>query len=584
MYWKAVSSMLLAVALTLIGGGAIPVAAEDTPAQAPELLAVTTGTVFTYQGQLNDNGTPASGSFDFEFKLFDAAGGGTQVGTTQNTHAVAVSQGVFTTALDFGAAFDGQARWLEIAVRPAGGGGYTLLVPRQALTATPYALGLVPGVLVSGGVAGSTLMAVNTSNNNIALRGEANGLGGVGVWGQSNANTGVYGLTTGGKGVWGESTADLGTGVYGKSNGGKGVEGLSTQNIGVYGESTNWVGVWGESVAWSGVVGNSSSGSGVLGQSQTGAGVLGHALAASGESNGVFGQSDSSVGNGVRGIAASTSGPAWGVWGHSESADGVGVRGSGAGHGVWGSSQSSSRYAVFGTHQETNSVAVKGRADSLGAVGVWGESAANTGVYGISGNANGRGVWGANTAGGWAGYFDGKVHVQGTLTKSAGSFQIDHPLDPANQYLSHSFVESPDMKNLYDGVAVLDGNGAAVVSLPDWFAALNGGEEFQGDFRYQLTPIGAAMPNLHIAEEIAGNTFRIAGGMPGMKVSWLLTGIRHDPYAESARIAVEQRKPDGEQGTYLHPELYGQPASLALGHGRVPPQGERSAEQISERR
>ena len=93
MYWKAVSSKLLAVALTLIGGGAIPVAAEDTPAQAPELLAVTTGTVFTYQGQLNDNGTPASGSFDFEFKLFDAAGGGTQVGTTQNTHAVAVSQG-----------------------------------------------------------------------------------------------------------------------------------------------------------------------------------------------------------------------------------------------------------------------------------------------------------------------------------------------------------------------------------------------------------------------------------------------------------------------------------------------------------
>jgi hypothetical protein len=201
---------------------------------------------------------------------------------------------------------------------------------------------------------------------------------------------------------------------------------------------------------------------------------------------------------------------------------------------------------------------------------VWGESHNNTGVYGISGDADGRGVWGANTSTGWAGYFDGKVHVNGELTKSSGTFVIDHPLDPANQYLHHSFVESPDMKNLYDGVVVLDADGAATVTLPDWFEALNGGAQFRDDFRYQLTPIGAAMPNLHVAEEIEGDTFRIAGGVPGMKVSWLLTGIRHDPYAEANRVVVQQTKPAGELGTYLHPELYGQPASLALGHGQVP--------------
>jgi hypothetical protein len=77
------------------------------------------------------------------------------------------------------------------------------------------------------------------------------------------------------------------------------------------------------------------------------------------------------------------------------------------------------------------------------------------------------------------------------------SFKIDNPLDPANKYLCHSFVESPDMKNVYDGVVVLDRKGKAEIELPDWFGALN------KDFRYQLTAIGAPGPNLHIAEEIS---------------------------------------------------------------------------------
>jgi hypothetical protein len=90
----------------------------------------------------------------------------------------------------------------------------------------------------------------------------------------------------------------------------------------------------------------------------------------------------------------------------------------------------------------------------------------------------------------------GPVNITGPLTKPAGSFKIDHPLDPANKYLSHSFVESPDMKNVYDGVVTLDDMGEAEIVLPDWFGALN------KDFRYQLTAIGAPAPNLHISEEI----------------------------------------------------------------------------------
>ena len=108
------------------------------------------------------------------------------------------------------------------------------------------------------------------------------------------------------------------------------------------------------------------------------------------------------------------------------------------------------------------------------------------------------------------------------------------------------------MKNVYDGVRSLDQAGEAWVPLPKWFEALN------GDFRYQLTAIGAPMPTLHIAQEISGNRFKISGGLPGRKVSWQVTGIRQDAYAQAHRIQVEEEKPELAKGTYLHPELYGQ--------------------------
>ena len=138
----------------------------------------------------------------------------------------------------------------------------------------------------------------------------------------------------------------------------------------------------------------------------------------------------------------------------------------------------------------------------------------------------------------------------GNLFKSGGSFTIDHPLDPANKTLSHSFVESPDMKNIYDGIAVLDAAGRATVALPDWFEALN------RDFRYQLTCVGGYAP-VYVAKEITGNQFEIAGGAPGLKVSWQVTGIRHDAYADANRIVVEQDKTGADRGTYLNPGAFG---------------------------
>jgi trimeric autotransporter adhesin len=158
----------------------------------------------------------------------------------------------------------------------------------------------------------------------------------------------------------------------------------------------------------------------------------------------------------------------------------------------------------------------------------------------------------------------GNVQVTGTLSKGGGSFKIDHPLDPENKYLYHSFVESPDMMNIYNGTVVLDGKGEAVVTMPEWFEALN------REFRYQLTAVGAPGPDLYIAEEIAGNSFKIAGGKAALKVSWQVTGVRKDPFAEKHRICVEEPKPESERGKYLHPEVYGKPREKGIGYLATP--------------
>ena len=153
--------------------------------------------------------------------------------------------------------------------------------------------------------------------------------------------------------------------------------------------------------------------------------------------------------------------------------------------------------------------------------------------------------------------FNGNVHVTGTLSKTAGAFKIDHPQDPANKYLVHSFVESPDMMNVYNGNITTDANGVAVVTLPGYFETLN------KDFRYQLTTIGQKA-NAYILKEISNNQFVIKTDIPLVKVSWQVTGIRKDPFAEKHRIIPEVEKSKKEKGKYLHPELYGKPHTLGV--------------------
>jgi len=195
--------------------------------------------------------------------------------------------------------------------------------------------------------------------------------------------------------------------------------------------------------------------------------------------------------------------------------------------------------------------------------GVYGYVYGGSGVnYALRGYAYGSGtnyaVYGLAVGGtSYAGYFQGDVNVTGTLYGGTPAFRIDHPLDPENKYLVHPTVQSDEMMNIYNGNVVLDGMGEAWVEMPDWFEALN------QDFRYQLTPMGAPGPNLYIAEEMAGGRFMVAGGEPGMKVSWQVTGVRHDPVALASRMAVEMDKPATEAGKYMNPEAYGMPATMA---------------------
>lgn len=506
------------------------------PSQVSGNTSVSTplGNGITFQGKLNEADDPANGPFDFQFTLYDAASGGSQVGDTLTLNDVSVINGLFTVQLNFDtSAFQGEARWLEIAVRPGESTArYTLLSPRQMITAVPYALSLQPGAAVNG-TSGTVILSLSGGAVGLDSSGSL-----YGVYGHSNNEVGrgvvgvVSAINGGNVGVYGQSDSGSGYGVYGWASAGSG------DGIGVYGESKNHVGVYGVSISdhGRGVIGRVPSPTGdtvgVVGYSDSneGTGTFGY-----GALYGVCGTSNSNYGRGVVGYVNSETGETVGVYGHSSSVDGRGVLG-------YAAAQDGYTYGVFGQSVSTDGIGVLGYASAT--------SGWNIGVYGVTDSQDY----------GYGGLFWGRTSVTGDFSASGNkSFKIDHPLDPANRYLYHFTQESPEVQNVYNGVVTLDGDGLAVVFLPDYFSSLN-----KAPFRYQLTPIGAPMPNLYIAEEIQENSFTIAGGAPFQKVSWEVTAVRNDPYLRDHPVMTEQEKPEGEQGTYIYPEGYGQPAEKGL--------------------
>jgi hypothetical protein len=285
------------------------------------------------------------------------------------------------------------------------------------------------------------------------------------------------------------------------------------------------------------------------------AGVLGGNWGNSGVTYGVSGW-DGSVTTGaagVKGTAGATTGAVSGVLGTTPSTSGTGVLG-------MASAVTGATVGVEGQSASTTGVGVLGKTTAAGAIAGEFVNAAGSGLI-LEGLSKSTKVFSVDASGN--GVYAGNLTVTGKLVKGSGSFKIDHPLDPANKYLSHSFVESPDMMNVYNGNITTDKHGVATVTLPEYFEALN------RDFRYQLTVIGQFAQAI-VGQKIANNRFVIRTSKPGVEVSWQVTGIRQDAYANVNRIPVEEVKPAGEQGTYLHPEAFGQPASKSVADAGQP--------------
>ncbi len=456
---------------------------------------------FTYQGTLEDDGAPANGFYDMRFTLWDDPSPGppdTQFGSTVVT-APYVTDGLFKVELNMtDETFQTlQSLYLQIEVRLLGDPTYTIL-SRQRVNYAPRALYALKAVTFD--------LPLNGSGPPLTSGGATfqitNTATGVGIRGEGSSS-GVLGISN--HPPDGYPGYLLGTGVAGISS-----------IAGIHGTSDNGYGVAG----WS------SNGTGGYFQTR---GNLPNQYALRAESTfgstaGLFEVNDFSSNLGLPALIAKTS------------------------------SIQNNAFAIHSIIESTSpggfSTALRGENRGTGpfGIGVWG-----------SHDGSGWGVYGTTGPGGLAGRFEGDVAVVGLLSKSGGSFKIDHPQDPENMYLSHSFVESPDMKNIYDGVVILDKSGQALVTLPSYFNALN------RDFRYQLTTIGGYAP-VYIATEIQNGQFAIAGGTPGLKVSWQVTGIRHDAWANQNRIPTEEYKEPQNQGKYLNPESFGQPRENGIGY------------------
>lgn len=485
---------------------------------------------FTYQGQLMDAGTPANGLYDMTFTLADSAVGGFAL-SVDSINNVSVVDGVFTVEIDFPSSLlNSSSRWMSINVEG------TILSPRVRLRETPRALNAVRAN--TAGTIETPFDVLDPSTTVFSSRSSSTSSNASGLFGQITS-TGPGSFSAGVRGE-NNGTGFSGVGVYGSHNGfGYGVYGTTPGGVGVHGNSDNGFGLWGQSDTNTGAYANTNSGPQALEARNSDADT--DAFLAT-EDYGVFAQNISTPnsGTGIRG-----EGGYIGVQGVAE----VNTQ-SGALFGVWGQAglrdvNADDVFGVYGYAQGTENIGSK---RVYGVYGVAHSGNSGNFTYGVYGNTFGPGSNGNNK---FAGYFEGDVHVNGTLSKAAGSFKIDHPLDPENKYLTHSFVESPDMMNIYNGVITLDSSGSAVVELPSYFQALN------STFRYQLTAIGASMPNLYIASEISDNSFVISGGAPNARVSWEVTGVRQDPSAIANKFEVESDKLEQHRGKYLDPEAYG---------------------------
>jgi hypothetical protein len=266
----------------------------------------------------------------------------------------------------------------------------------------------------------------------------------------------------------------------------------------------------------------------LVAQHQATTGGSGAALRADGAQNDGISASTSNTGQYAHGITA-------------EAPDGFGVVGA-----------SATGYGVAGTSDSWTGV----WAVCTSGTGLYAQSSSGFGLNGFS--TSSYGIYARNGNGlSYAGYFDGNINVTGSIDSAAIASRIDHPLAPATKVLQHAVVASPEMKNIYDGIVTTDAKGEAAVTMPTWFEALN------GDYRYQLTPIGN-WTEAWIASELADGHFTIASRQPKARIAWQITGIRKDAWAEAHRLDVELEKTPEQRGRFLHPVEHGKAESQGV--------------------
>jgi hypothetical protein len=514
--------------------------------------------VVKFSGVLTDSrGKPMAGTVGVTFSLYKESQGGAALWVeTQNVtldktgHYTAMLGSTTSQGLPSDLFASGEARWLGVQAQ-----GETEQ-PRTVLMSVPYALkaadaetigGLPPSAFLKASAPGSAT-AANSSNQTMA-----------GVTGSGTVNHVTKWLSAtklGNSNIFDGPAGNVGIGTTSPTekldvNGPARIRGNATVNgsltagpITATSTSSGGTGVFANA-------GSSSASNGLIAYGATG--VAGYATVAG--SIALYGNAGNSTGsNGVVGYGAT------GVAGNSTITGSYGTYGNGS-TGVWGNSTGTgANVGVYGSGG-SGGTGVYGVGDAWG---VLGQSSSASGSGGGFGNSStGDALFTYNQSGGFAAFFDGDVDVDGNLSKAAGSFKIDHPLDPANKYLYHSFVESPDMMNIYNGNATTDEQGSAVVQLPEWFETLN------RDFRYQLTVIGQFAQAI-VASKVSNHQFAIKTDKPNVEVSWQVTGIRQDAWANAHRIPVEVPKAEADRGLYLHPELFGAPAEKNIGLAHHP--------------
>ncbi|MBA7714361.1 hypothetical protein ES703_123383 [subsurface metagenome] len=268
----------------------------------------------------------------------------------------------------------------------------------------------------------------------------------------------------------------------------------------------------------------------------------------------------SSSGDALYGVT----GYGYGVRGKSDYAYGVfgETTGSTSGiAGVYGGTSASDCYGVYGNCTGANGGrGVYGRATGS-STGVWGEATSGVGGWFVNNSASSYAVYAYNNNGATAPgiYVRGNAQITGSLTKGSGTFLIDHPLDPKNKVLRHSFIEGPEMTNIYKGRTKLV-NGVATIELPSYFDALNhpNGREII------LTPINGWSP-LYLDGKIKDNKFTVKTtkeGNPEQEFSWVILAVRNDAFARQNPIVVEEEKGTGtatsyKKGEYIHAKAFG---------------------------